>query len=189
MKSTPTRAGVAEAQNSVQDVGNFEYRAVFYSRHAGTKIIQAARYFGYALRNVFEGVQHDSGVMFLHPLGVVALLRHGPGVASHDDRQPLLHGFADTARTGFADKEIAELHEVADLTGKSNHRAGSPGHHRAQFISQRGVMAADQNQLSIAQTLRDATHDFRTVAAEHDHARRPIRIELQLGSLGAPVES
>jgi hypothetical protein len=131
MKSTLTRAGIAEAQDSAEDAGNFKYCAILNVRHAGTKMTQAARYFGYALTNVFERVQHDSGVMFLHPLGVVSLLRHGPCVSHHDDRQPLLHGFADTARTGFADKEIAELHEIADLSGKSNHGAGSPGRHRA----------------------------------------------------------
>jgi hypothetical protein len=131
MQSTPTRAGIAEAQDAAQNIRNFEYRAIFDVCDGGAIIIQAARDFGHALTNVFEGVQHDSGVTLLHPFGVVSLLRHGPCISHHDDRQPLLHGFADTARTGFADKEIAELHEVADLTGKSNHGAGSPGRHRA----------------------------------------------------------
>jgi hypothetical protein len=131
MKSTPIRAGIAEAQDSAQDVRNFEYRAILNGRHAGTKIIQAACHLGHAFANGLEGVQHDSGVMFLHPLGVVSLLRHGPRISHHDDRQPLLYGFADAAWTWFADKEIAELHEVADLSGKSNHGAGSPGRHRA----------------------------------------------------------
>lgn len=131
MRSTPTRAGIADPQDSAQDAGYFKYCAIFNVCHPGAKMTQAARYFGYALTNVFEGVQHHSGVMFLHPLGVVSLLRHGPCVSHHDDRQPLLNGFADTARTRFADKEIAELHEVADLSGESNHRAGSAGRHRA----------------------------------------------------------
>src|ERR1700735_2317820 len=184
MKSTPIRTGVAEAQDSAQDVGYFEYRSVLNGRHAGTKIAKATGNFGYSLTNVFEGVQHDSGVLFPHPVGVVTLLRHGPRVSHHDDRQPLLHGFADAARTRFADEEIAELHEVADLSGKYDHRAGSPRPHRAQIIGQRGVVAADQNQLNVVQALCDTEHDIRTVPAEHHHARRSIRIELQLGSLG-----
>ena len=67
MRSTPTRAGIAEAQDSAEDVGNFEYCAILNARHAGTKIIQAARDLRDALANGLEGIQHHSGAVFLHP--------------------------------------------------------------------------------------------------------------------------
>jgi hypothetical protein len=115
MKSTPTRTCIAEAQDSAQNVRDFEYRAVLDRRRAGAKIIEPARHRRDPFANGLEGIEHDSSIVLLHPFGVIPLLRHGPCVSRHDDRQPLLHRFADTARAWLADEEIAELHEIADL--------------------------------------------------------------------------
>ncbi len=99
-----------------------------------------------------------------------------------------MNGFADAAGTGLADEEIAQLHEVTDLRGKADHHAGRPRAHRAYFIGQRRIVAADQNELRIVEALGDTTHHLRSMTAEHDDARRSIRIELQLAPLGAPVD-
>jgi hypothetical protein len=86
MKSTPIRAGVAEAQDSAQYVRDFEKRAVLNGRHGGAKIVEPARHRGDPFANGLEGIEHDSGLMILHPFGVISLLRHGPCVSHHDDR-------------------------------------------------------------------------------------------------------
>jgi hypothetical protein len=131
VKSTPIRIGVADTQNTLEDARYFEYGAVLNARDAPAIVLEAARYFRYAAGDGLEGVQHDSGVVFLHPLRVVALLRHGPRIAHHDDGQPLLNGFADAAGTRLADEEIAQLHEITDLRGKPDHGAGGARAHRA----------------------------------------------------------
>jgi hypothetical protein len=131
VKSTPTRLGVAEPQNTLEDGRYFEYCAILYARDAGAIVIKAARYCRYTAVDGLEGIQHDSGVVFLHPIRVVAFLQHGPGVAHHDDGQALLNGFADAAGTRLADEEIAQVHEITDLRGKPDHHAGCPRAHRA----------------------------------------------------------
>ena len=124
MKSTPTRIGTAETQNTVEDGRYFEYRAILYARDVGAIVIKTAGDRRYPAADGLEGVQHDSGAVFLHPIRVVALLRHGPGVAHHDDGQALLNGFADAAGTRLADEEIAQLHEITDLRRKADHDSG-----------------------------------------------------------------
>jgi hypothetical protein len=131
VKSTPTRLGIAEPQNTVEDGRYFEYCAILNAPDAGAIVIKAARYGRYTAVDGLEGIQHDSRVEFFHPIRVVALLRHGPRVAHHDDGQPLLNGFADAAGTRLADEEIAQLHEIADLRGKPDHGAGCPRAHGA----------------------------------------------------------
>jgi hypothetical protein len=131
MRSTPTRAGIAETQNAVENRRYFEYRAILNTRDAGAIVVKAAGYCRYTAADGLEGVQHDSGAVFLHPIRVVALLRHGPRVAYDDDGQALLNGFADAAGTGLADEEIAQLHEITDLRGKADHGSGCPRAHRA----------------------------------------------------------
>jgi hypothetical protein len=85
MKSTPTQAGIADAQNAVEDFRYFEYRAILNARDTGAIAIHVARYLGHTAADGFEGIQHDSGAAFLHPISVVALLRHGPRITHHDD--------------------------------------------------------------------------------------------------------
>ena len=87
-------------------------------------LVEAADDRRYAAADVLEGIQHDSGIVFFHPIGVVALLQHGPCVAHHDDGQALLNGFADAAGTRLADEEVGELHEIADLRGKPDDGPG-----------------------------------------------------------------
>ncbi len=189
MKSTPIRVCIAEAQDFARGWPEFRISRGFEcgrrwrdTRPAGAVTADTP------LPIALEGVEHDAGAVLLHPFGVVALLRHGPCVAHHDDGQPLLHGFADAAGTGLADEEIAELHEIADLRRESDDGARRRAAHRAQLIRERGIVAADQNELRVVQALRDAAHDLRSVAAEHDDTRRPVRIELQLDPLGAPID-
>src|SRR5712675_529131 len=132
LPKTPRTRQVAEVrrceplrvQQAIEDLGNFEDGAILDARDPRAQFREAGDDFIDARANVLEGIQHDAGAGLRHPLGVVALLRHGPGVVDHDDRQSLLNGFADTAGAGFADEEIAELHEVADLRGKADHEPG-----------------------------------------------------------------
>jgi hypothetical protein len=131
VKSTPTRLGIAEPQNTVEDGRYFEYRAILNARDAGAIVVEAARDRRYAAGDGLEGIQHDPGVVFLHPIRVVAFLQHGPGVTHHDDGQALLNRFADAAGARLADEEIAQVHEVTDLRGKPDHDAGGPRGHRA----------------------------------------------------------
>jgi hypothetical protein len=84
MKSTPTRAGIADAQNAAEDFRHFENRAILHARDTGAIAIHAARDLGHPAADGFERVQHDSGAAFLHPISVVALLRHGPRITYHD---------------------------------------------------------------------------------------------------------
>jgi len=100
----------------------------------------------------------------------------------------LLNGFADAAGTRLADEEVGELHEIADLRGKTDDGSGRSRTHRPQFIHQRGIVAADQDELRIVETLDDTPHHLRSMPAEHDDARRPVRIELQLAPLGASID-
>jgi len=188
MKSTPTRIGIAETQNTLEDGRNLEDRAIPNARDVGAVLAEAHGDCRYAALDVLEGVEHDSGAVLLHPIRVVALLRHGPGVAHHDDGQALLDGFADTAGTRLADEEIAQLHEIADLRGKADGDPGCPRAHRTEFIGQRGIVTTDQNDLRVVEPLGNAPHHLRAVSAEHDDARRSIRIELQLAPLGAPID-
>jgi hypothetical protein len=134
MKSTPIRASITEPQDFAEDGRNFEYCAILNARDAGAILVHARRQRRYALAHGAEGVEHDAGTALLHPFGVVALLRHGPHIAHHDDGQPLLYGFADAARPGLADEEIAELHEIANLRRESDDGAGRGAVHCAQFI-------------------------------------------------------
>ncbi|HEY2634267.1 MAG TPA: hypothetical protein VGI51_06070, partial [Steroidobacteraceae bacterium] len=113
MKSTPTRIGIAETQNTLEDGWNLEDGAILNARDAGAVIVEAHGDGRYAALDVSEGVEDDSRAVLLHPIRVVALLRHGPGVAHHDDGQALLDRFADAAGTRLADEEIAQLHEIA----------------------------------------------------------------------------
>jgi hypothetical protein len=119
----PIRIGIAETQNSLEDCRYFEYRSVLHATDAGAVRLEPARHRVDALADRFERIQHDADAVLLHPLRVVALLRHGPGVAHDDDGQLLLDGFADAAGPGLADEEIAQLHEIADVRGKSDDRA------------------------------------------------------------------
>ncbi len=66
-----------------------------------------------------------------------------------------------------------------------DHGAGCGGAHCAQFIRQRGIVAADQDELGILEAFRDTAHGLRSMAAEHDDSRRPIRVEPQLQHLSA----
>src|ERR1700722_8972719 len=130
-----------------------------------------------AMANALEGIEHDAGPNLLDPLSVEALLRHGPRVAHHDDWQTLLYGLADTARPGFADEEIAELHVVADLRGKTQHHTRRGRTHGAQLIGEHGIVAAHQNELHIIESLGDASHDARSMPPEHHDARRAVGVE------------
>jgi hypothetical protein len=188
MKSTPTRIGVAETQNTVEDGRNLEDRAILNARDAGAVLVEAQGDCRYAALDVLEGVEHDPGAVLLHPIRVVALLRHGPGVSHHDHGQALLDRFADAAGTRLADEKIAQLHEITDLRGKPDDGSGRARVHRTEFIGQRGIVAADQNELRIVEPLGDASHHLRAVTSEHDDARRSIRVELQLAPLGAPID-
>jgi len=89
------------------------------------------RYLRDTSANRFERIQHDTRRVLLDPFGVVALLRHGPRIADHNHRQALLHRLADAAGTRFADKEVAQLHVVADLRSETHHKAWSRGTHIA----------------------------------------------------------
>ncbi len=115
MKSTPIRVGVAEAQDALENDRYFEYGTILNARDTGAIVVEAARHRRHSAADGLEGIQHDSRVVLLHPIGVVAFLGHGPRVAHHDDGQALLNGFADAAGTRLADEEIAQLHEIADL--------------------------------------------------------------------------
>jgi hypothetical protein len=110
-----TRVGIAETQDALENRRYLEYGAILNARNPGAIGIEAARHRGDAGGNVAERIQYDSRVMFLHPVGVVAFLQHGPRIAHQDDGQPLLNGFTDAAGTRLADEEIAQLHEIADL--------------------------------------------------------------------------
>jgi hypothetical protein len=58
------------------------------------EFFQAAAQFLHRLADGTETRQHQADIVFSHPLGVVALLRHRPGIAHHDHWQALLHRFA-----------------------------------------------------------------------------------------------
>jgi hypothetical protein len=178
MKSTPTRAGIAETQNILENGGDFENRPILNASDAGAILIHVAGDRGYAAADRFEGVQDDPGLVFAQPLGVVALLRHGPRVAHDNHRESLLNGFADAAGTRLADEEVAELHEIANVRGKPDHDSRRRRAHSPQCIRQRAIVAADQNELCIAEALCNATHLLGSMSAEHDDTRRSIRIEL-----------
>jgi hypothetical protein len=115
--------GIAETQNSFEDCRYFEYRAVLHAADAGAVRLEAARHRVDARADRLERIQHYADAVLLHPLRVVALLRHGPRVAHDDDRQLLLDGLADAAGSRLADEEVAQLHEIADVRGKSDDRA------------------------------------------------------------------
>ena len=115
MRSTPTRIGAAEAQNFLEDLRYFKYRAILDAPDTRAIILELRGQPHDGAANALERVEHHPGVVLQHPLGVIALLRHGPGIAHHDHGQPLLNRFADAAGTRLADEEIGELHEVADM--------------------------------------------------------------------------
>jgi hypothetical protein len=158
MKSTPTRACIAETQNTVENGRDFENRSILNASNAGAILIHVAGYRHYAAADSFEGVQNDSGLVFPQPLGVVALLRHGPRVAHDNHGESLLNGFADTAGTRLADEKVAELHEIANVRGKPDHDSRRRRAHRPQFIRQRGIVAANHNELCIVEALCNAAH-------------------------------
>ena len=73
-----------------------------------------------------EVADNYSDALFLDPFRVIALMRHGPGVALYDDRQPLRQRFADRARPGFADEEIGQIHERRDFPREPHDQHGNP---------------------------------------------------------------
>jgi hypothetical protein len=64
-------------QNFVEDGRYFEYCAILNTSDAGAILVNVARYGRYAAADRPKRVQNDACVVFLHPLGVVAFLRHG----------------------------------------------------------------------------------------------------------------
>jgi len=58
--STPTRVGIAETQNALEDGRDFEYRAIRNARDVRAKLIEAARYRGDAAADRAEGIEHDA---------------------------------------------------------------------------------------------------------------------------------
>jgi hypothetical protein len=86
MKSTPIQRAAAETQYCIENARNFEYRPVLNAGDAGAMLIDAGGQRAYAVANGLEGIEHHSHAVFLHPLGVVAFLRHGPRIAYHDHR-------------------------------------------------------------------------------------------------------
>jgi len=167
---------------------DFEHRAILDAPDARTVVFQLIGQPRDGGANRLKRIQYQPGVVLENPVGVVALLRHGPRVAHDDDGQPLLNRFTDAARARLADEEIRELHEEADLRREADHRPGRARTRGAQLIGQFAVMAADQNQLDVVESSCDPAHRRRPMAAEHDDAGRPVRIELQFAHLGTPVE-
>jgi len=134
-----------------------------------------------------EGVEHDADAVLLNPLRVVTLLGHRQRIAHDDDRQALMHGLADAARSGFADEEVAELHVIADLGREADHEARHRGGQRAQLGREVAIVPADHDELRAVEAPRDAAHRARPMAAEQHDARGTIRVELQAAHLGATV--
>jgi hypothetical protein len=86
MKSMPIRPAAAETQYCIENARNFEYCPVLNARDASAIIIDAGGQIADSGTNFLEGIQHHSHAVFLHPLGVVAFLRHGPRIAHHHHR-------------------------------------------------------------------------------------------------------
>ncbi len=189
MTSTHIRAGITEAQYAVENGGDLEYRAIADARDAGPVRIDLLGERVDGAANETEGLEHQSHLLLDHPLGVVALLRHGPRVAYHDDGQSGLQRFAQAAGTGFADEEIRKPHEIRDLRGKSDDYARRAGARCPQFVGEDGVVAADQDELGIVEAFGDTSHDLRAMSAEQDDAGRAIRVQAQFQPLDPPVES
>ena len=99
-----------------------------------------------------------------------------------------MYGFADAAGTGLADEEIPELHVISHPRGEPQHDARCMRGLCPEASRQRRVVPANQDQLHVVEALGDAAHQARSMAAEHDDARGPVRIELQLAQFGAFVQ-
>src|SRR5208283_5107389 len=88
----PVMARPPAAHDALEDARNVEYGAIADVGNAGAKFFEPIGDLGNAAANRPERSQDDSRLVFLDPIGVVALLRHGPGVAHDDHGQPLLNG-------------------------------------------------------------------------------------------------
>jgi len=77
-----------------------------------------------------------------------------------------MNGLADAARSRFADEEIAELHVIADLGGKAEHKPRRVCGDRPQLLGQGRVVSANEDQLRVGKPAGNAAHDARSVAAE-----------------------
>jgi len=167
----------------------FEHRAILDAPDARPVIIELSGQPRHRAANRLKRFQHQACVVLENPVGVVALLRHGPRVAHDDHGQTLLNRFTQAARARLADEEIRELHEEADLRGKTDHRPGRARTRGAQLIGQFGIMAADENQLDVVESPCDPAHRRRSMASEHDDAGRPVRIKLQFAHFDSPIDA
>src|SRR5690242_1403304 len=69
-----------------EDVRDLKHCAILYSFRSGAESAESLRLeeFLYSSSHSAEIAQHDTDFVFANPVGVVALLRQGPGVALHD---------------------------------------------------------------------------------------------------------
>src|SRR5580698_5322888 len=92
--------------DSLENLRYFEYRTIADAGNASAKFVETMDYLGGPAAHRFERIEHDARLLLEHPIGVVAFLRHGPGVAYHDHRQALVDRLAEAAGTRLADEEI-----------------------------------------------------------------------------------
>ncbi len=172
----------------LEKVGDLEDGAVLDAGDVGAKFRQAADQVRHPGTDDAEAIEHEPGSAFLDPVGVVAFLRHRPCVLDHDDGQTLLDGFADAAGPGFADEKIAQLHVIADPGRETQNQSRRRGRHAAEAFGERRIVAANEDQLCVAQAPGDALHGFGAVPAEQHDAGGAIRIEVQLLKFGAALD-
>jgi len=99
----------------------------------------------HSFRHIFEAIQDNPDAFFLHPLGIVALLRKRPGVALNKHRKFANHGFRDASRAGFANQKIRRAHQLMNFFRETDDVYRQLPIVRAQFSRQLIVPAANQD--------------------------------------------
>ena len=62
-----------------------------------------------------KAAEHQADLLLLDPIRVVPLVRHGPGISLHDDRQALDQRLADAAGARLADEKVGQFHIERNL--------------------------------------------------------------------------